>query len=121
MKNYVNTNFSADLATISIVGDVSRSEAVNAFKNMGNRWDTQNVNFNNYEIPKPNKSAKVYFVDVPNAKQSEIRIGYLGIPRTHEDFYATTVMNMKLGGNFSGDVNMVLREEKGFTMSLIHI
>ena len=115
LKNYVNANFSADLATISIVGDVSRSEAVNAFKNMVNRWDIQNVNFNNYEIPKPNKSAKVYFVDVPNAKQSEIRIGYLGIPRTHEDFYATTVMNMKLGGNFSGDVNMVLREEKGFT------
>jgi zinc protease len=24
-------------------------------------------------------------------------------------------MNMKLGGNFSGNVNMVLREEKGFT------
>ena len=24
-------------------------------------------------------------------------------------------MNMKLGGNFSGDVNLVLREEKGFT------
>ena len=115
LRNYVNANFSADLATISIVGDVSRSEAVNAFKNMVNRWDIQNVNFNNYEIPKPNKSAKVYFVDVPNAKQSEIRIGYLGIPRTHEDFYATTVMNMKLGGNFSGDVNMVLREEKGFT------
>ena len=115
LKNYVNANFSADLATISIVGDVSRSEAVNAFKNMVNRWDIQNVNFNNYEIPKPNKNAKVYFVDVPNAKQSEIRIGYLGIPRTHEDFYATTVMNMKLGGNFSGDVNMVLREEKGFT------
>ena len=115
LKNYVNANFSADLATISIVGDVSRSEAVNAFKNMVNRWDVQNVNFNNYEIPNPNKSAKVYFVDVPNAKQSEIRIGYLGIPRTHEDFYATTVMNMKLGGNFSGDVNMVLREEKGFT------
>ena len=115
LKNYVNANFSADLATISIVGDVSRSEAVNAFKNMVNRWDIQNVNFNNYEIPKPNKSAKVYFVDLPNAKQSEIRIGYLGIPRTHKDFYATTVMNMKLGGNFSGDVNMVLREEKGFT------
>ena len=115
LKNYVNANFSADLGSISIVGDVSRSEAVNAFKNMVNQWDIQKVNFNNYEIPKPNKSAKVYFVDVPNAKQSEIRIGYLGIPRTHEDFYATTVMNMKLGGNFSGDVNMVLREEKGFT------
>ena len=66
-------------------------------------------------MPAPNQSAKVYFVDVPNAKQSEIRIGYLGLPRTHPDFYATTIMNMKLGGNFSGDVNLILREEKGFT------
>ena len=115
LKNYVNANFSADLATISIVGDISRSEAVNAFKNIVNRWDAKEVDFPNYQIPSPNKNAKVYFVDVPNAKQSEIRIGYLGIPRTHEDFYSTTIMNMKLGGNFSGDVNMVLREEKGFT------
>ena len=115
LKNYVNASFSVDLATISIVGDISRSEAVNAFKNIVNRWDAKEVDFPNYQIPSPNKNAKVYFVDVPNAKQSEIRIGYLGIPRTHEDFYSTTIMNMKLGGNFSGDVNMVLREEKGFT------
>jgi zinc protease len=66
-------------------------------------------------MPEPNSNATAYFVDVPNAKQSEIRIGYLSLRRTHPDFYANTVMNMKLGGNFSGNVNMVLREEKGFT------
>ena len=115
LKNFVNANLSVDLATISIVGDISRSEAVNAFKGLVERWETKDVNFTNYEIPTPNKTAQVYFVDVPNAKQSEIRIGYLGLPRTHPDYYATMVMNMKLGGNFSGDVNMILREEKGFT------
>jgi zinc protease len=31
------------------------------------------------------------------------------------DYYAATVMNYKLGGAFNGRVNMVLREEKGFT------
>jgi len=115
LKNFVNANLSVDLATISIVGDISRSEAVNAFKGLVEQWETKDVIFSDYEIPTPNKTAKVYFVDVPNAKQSEIRIGYLGLPITHPDYYATMVMNMKLGGNFSGDVNMVLREEKGFT------
>jgi len=115
LKNYVQDNFSARLATISIVGDISRSEAVRAFKGLAERWDVKNVTFPEYYMPEPNRMAKVYFVDVPNAKQSEIRIGYLGLSRTHPDFYATSVMNMKLGGNFSGDVNMVLREEKGFT------
>ena len=66
-------------------------------------------------MPEPNKKGKVYFVDVPNAKQSEIRIGYLSVPRTHPDYFANTVMNMKLGGNFSSDINLMLREEKGYT------
>ncbi len=115
LKNYYNTNFSAHLAKISIVGDVTRSEAVKAFKGLVENWEAKDVAFPVYELPAPDKNAKVYFVDVPNAKQSEIRIGYLGLAKTDPDYYAATVMNMKLGGNFSGDVNLVLREEKGFT------
>ena len=57
----------------------------------------------------------MYFVDIPNAKQSVINIGYLGMARTNPDYYATTVMNYKLGGSFSGNVNLILREEKGYT------
>ena len=115
LKNFVSSNFSADLSTISIVGDISRSEAINAFKGLVGRWDVKQVSYPDYKMPEPNSNATAYFVDVPNAKQSEIRIGYLSLSRTHPDFYANTVMNMKLGGNFSGNVNMVLREEKGFT------
>ena len=31
------------------------------------------------------------------------------------DFFKTTVMNYKLGGSFNGNVNLILREEKGYT------
>ena len=115
LKNFYNSNFSADLATISIVGDVTRSGTVKAFKGMVEKWVVKDVSFPEYELPEPEHQAKVYFVDVPGAKQSEIRIGYLGLARTDPDYYPATVMNMKLGGNFSGDVNLVLREEKGYT------
>ena len=115
LKEYVKTNFSAHLATVSIVGDISKSEAVNAFEHLAKRWEVKDVEMPDFEIPEPNKNAKVYFVDVPNAKQSEIRIGYLSLARTDPDYFAATIMNMKLGGNFSGDVNLTLREEKGYT------
>ncbi len=115
LKNYYVANFSADLATISIVGDINRSVAVKAFRGLVDKWEVKDVVFPEYEIPTPDNNPKVYFVDVPNAKQSEIRIGYLGLARTDPDFFPATVMNMKLGGNFSGDVNLVLREEKGYT------
>ena len=107
LKNYYSTNFSSNLGKISIVGDITKNEAVNAFSNIVNRWENKNVEIPFEELPEPNKKGKVYFVDVRNAKQSEIRIGYLSVPRTHPDYFANTVMNMKLGGNFS--------------LSLIHI
>ena len=37
------------------------------------------------------------------------------MPRTHPDFFANSVMNYQLGGSFNGVLNMILREEKGFT------
>ena len=115
LKNYYSTNFSSNLGKISIVGDITKNEAVNAFSNIVNRWENKNVEIPFEALPEPNKKGKVYFVDVPNAKQSEIRIGYLSVPRTHPDYFANTVMNMKLGGNFSSDINLMLREEKGYT------
>ena len=68
-----------------IVGDITKNEAVNAFSNIVNRWENKNVEIPFETLPEPNKKGKVYFVDVPNAKQSEIRIGYLSVPRTHPD------------------------------------
>ena len=52
---------------------------------------------------------------MPGAKQSVISIGCIGLSRTDADYYPVQVMNYKLGGSFNGYVNLVLREEKGFT------
>jgi zinc protease len=52
---------------------------------------------------------------VPGAKQSVINIGCLGLARQDKEYFPAVVMNYKLGGSFNGNVNLVLREEKGFT------
>ena len=67
------------------------------------------------KIPENPEKSKIYFVDMPDAKQSVIQIGSLAIPRSNPDFYATEVVNYKLGGSFNGILNLILREEKGFT------
>jgi zinc protease len=54
-------------------------------------------------------------VDFPNAKQSQLRVGHLAPAYTHPDFFGATVMNYKLGGSFNSTLNMILREEKGYT------
>jgi zinc protease len=39
----------------------------------------------------------------------------LSLAYTDEDYYPVNVMNYKLGGSFNSYVNMILREEKGYT------
>ncbi|MEX1335345.1 MAG: pitrilysin family protein [Candidatus Limnocylindrales bacterium] len=63
----------------------------------------------------PAGSRRVVLVDRPGAPQSEIRVGHVGTPRRVGDFHALQVTNALLGGLFNSRLNMLLREERGYT------
>ena len=64
--------------------------------------------------PRPTRTT-IFLVDRPSAVQSELRIGHVGLPRHHDDYYALLVMNALLGGAFTSRLNLSLREKHGFT------
>ena len=115
LKSFYEVNFSPTVASFHIAGDISREKVMVSLRKLEKEWIAKDVEFPVYELPEPLSKSKICFVDVPGAKQSVISIGCMGLSRTDEDFYPANVMNMKLGGSFSGNVNLVLREEKGFT------
>jgi zinc protease len=115
LKAYYEKSFSPLITHVSIVGNISQEEAVNTFKSLEEKWAAKEVAFPEFELPSPLEKPKVYFVDIPGARQSVINIGNLSMPATDPDYYPAYVMNYKLGGSFNGFVNLVLREEKGFT------
>ena len=43
--------------------------------------------------PRPIDASRIYVVDRPQAVQSEIRVGHLGVPRSCEDYFSVSVMN----------------------------
>ena len=57
----------------------------------------------------------MHIVAKADAPQSELRIGHIGIPRNHPDFFAVNVMNAILGGLFNSRINLNLREVHGYT------
>jgi zinc protease len=61
---------------------------------------------------------KLVLVDKPGAPQSELRIGHMGVARKTPDFHAISVLNAILGGTFNSRLNVVLREEKGYTYGI---
>jgi zinc protease len=115
IKNYYTNYFVPNVSFITIAGDVNEEKAVSTFQSLELRWKKNDVNVKEYPLPDKPKATALYFVDIPDAKQSVIRIGNLSLAYTDQDFYPATVMNYKLGGSFSGNVNLILREEKGFT------
>ncbi len=115
LRDYYNRAFTSKLAHVSISGDVDQQRATSAFERLAAKWPSRESKLPAPTKPAPPAQAKVYFIDVPNARQSEIRIGYVALASTDPEYYPATVANYKLGGSFNGFVNLILREEKGFT------
>jgi zinc protease len=60
-------------------------------------------------------AGQVTLVDMPSAEQSQIRIGWVGVPRSTPDYFALVVLNTILGGSFTSRLNQNLREEHGYS------
>src|SRR5712692_1825510 len=60
-------------------------------------------------------SRTISVVDKPDAPQTFVVVGGLGVPRSTPDYVPIEVMNNALGGLFSSRINMNLREQHGYT------
>ena len=61
------------------------------------------------------QTAKIYLVDKPGAEQAVFNIGLPGPPRNTPDYFALSVLNTILGGQFQSRLNANIREQKGYS------
>ena len=115
LKNFYNKNISPSVAKFHVVGDIEKDRVLNALKGIEEEWASKEVVIPEITIPENPEKSQIYFVDFPGAKQSVISIGNISIPKSDPDSYPLTVVNYRLGGTFNSIVNMILREEKGYT------
>jgi zinc protease len=115
LKAFYDKNFSPSVSKFHIVGNIDKETVAATLASLEKNWNSKEVTIPTFEMNPDRNKSSLYFVDIPNAKQSVINIGYLSMARTDPDYFASTVMNYKLGGSFSGNVNLILREEKGYT------
>lgn len=113
LKAYYDKAFSPTVAQIVVAGDITQAQAMELFAKFKD-WQPKEVTLPEIKIKESAKPG-IYFVDVPRAQQSQFRVGHPALPYNHPDYYRTVVMNHRLGGDFNGLLNMILREEKGFT------
>ncbi len=115
LREFYEKSISPSVARFLVVGAIDQPAVEKALASLNANWEAIEVQMPEVTFaPAPEKPA-VYFVNIPGAKQSNIFIGAPSIPRGHPDYYPAYVANYKLGGSFNGFVNLVLREEKGYT------
>ena len=113
MKTYYK-NLVPSQATFHIAGDVNKDETVAALQPL-NQWKGEAVSIPEADVKTNDTAGKLYFVDVPNAKQSVLYIGKLALSGKDEDANNLDFANEILGGGSSGRLFQTLRIGKGYT------
>jgi zinc protease len=115
VDQFYRSNYNSGGTTVIIAGDISSENAKNLVIEAFGRWP----NGSSQDQPLSGKARRnrksTHIVNKPDASQSELRVGHVGLPRKHPDFFPTLVMNAVLGGLFGSRINLNLREAHGYT------
>lgn len=115
VTEFYKRNYVPAAVTVILAGDISVEEGVQLVESGLGAWSGSRslVRPNVDRISRVHRAVEI--VSKPDAAQSELRIGHVGVPRSHPDYFDMVVMNAVLGGLFSSRINLNLREAHGYT------
>ncbi len=115
LKNFYNSHYFANNATIAVVGDVKADEITKKLEKYFGKWKRGTpAKVQPAELP-DSKGMMIHLVDLPGAVQSNIRVCFRSVPRNNPDLVELGVVESVLGGGFSGRLFQNLREKHGWT------
>jgi zinc protease len=107
--------FSPRSLVLVFVGDIVTARAAEIAQTVFGTWQrAEDAPAGRTNAPR-SSGGSISIVAKNDAPQSELRIGHVGLPRKHPDYFAVTVMNAVLGGLFSSRINLNLREVHAYT------
>jgi predicted Zn-dependent peptidase len=117
LKAFYTAHYRPDNATLVVVGDVTPESVKPLLEQSFGQWKSAGMAPLVQQVPTAPQLTRrqVYLVDKPGAVQSQIRIGWVGVPRSTPDYATLEVLNTILGGSFTSRLNQNLREEHGYT------
>jgi len=115
IRQFHEARYRAGGVTVIVVGDVTAEDAETLVAQMFADWAGGKATASVAKDAVAASSRRVHVVAMPDAQQVELRIGHVGIPRGHADYFPVVILNAVLGGLFSSRINLNLREKHGYT------
>jgi zinc protease len=115
VEDFYRSTYCSEGTTVIVVGDVTAERARAIVAEAFQKWPAGSRKEAQLITAPRGKGRNVHILHKPEAPQSELRVGHVGLPRRHPDFFPTLVMNAVLGGLFGSRINLNLREVHGYT------
>jgi predicted Zn-dependent peptidase len=115
VRSFFETRYVPAATTLIVVGDITARAAEDLVVATLGAWAGASPRRVVASDRPAQRAPGVHIVTKPDAPQSELRIGQVGVPRNHADYFAIVVMNAVLGGLFNSRINLNLREAHGYT------
>ena len=118
VKDFHAANYAPSGTVLHVVGSAAAKDVKGAVSGLAKNWTRDAPTPLSLATAKEVESSKVFFYDVPGAKQSVLRIERPSIPATHPDYPLVNAINFPLGGIYTSKLNNTLRVEKGYTYGI---
>ncbi|NNC36236.1 MAG: insulinase family protein [Hyphomonadaceae bacterium] len=115
VKDFYANNYGPKGAEILVVSDLDEGKITKALAHLDG-WEGGNTDAPAINAFPDLAAGTLYFVNKPDAAQSQIRIGKRALKYDATgEYYRADLMNYNLGGAFNSRINLNLREDKGYT------
>ncbi len=115
VAGYYESRYAPNNAVLVIVGDLGAAQAAQKAGKYFGAWKRRAVTEVKVADPAPVRGRKVLLVDKPDATQSQIRFGNVGIRRNDPDYFNLAVANAVLGQGFTSWLVDEVRVKRGLT------
>jgi zinc protease len=120
LKEFFRREFTPATSTLVVVGMAAFDRIVAEAGRLWDNWTGGGPASPPYAVAPDSLCAPgIYLLDRPDLTQSEVRVGHLGLPRSHADFFPLKLVNYVLGGGgFSSRLMARIRSDLGFTYGI---
>ncbi len=120
LQDFYRREFTPATATLVVVGMEAFDRVQEEAARLWGNWTGGGPASPPYAaVPASLCAPGIYLLDRPDLTQSEIRVGHLGLPRAHGDYFPLKLVNYVLGeGGFSSRLMARIRSDLGFTYGI---
>jgi zinc protease len=115
LAKFHDANYAPNQAFLAFAGDITPEDAFAAAEKYFGAWPKLDVAAAVPPVPPTISGQHIWLIDKPDAVQTQIRVGNLGIPRNDPNYIPVAVMNRIFGGGYNSRLNTEVRVKSGYT------